>query len=427
MDARIKSHIASLPKTPGIYMFYDTTGILLYVGKSISIKKRVASYFAKTSLGPKTDRLVEKIAKINYIKVFSEIEALLLEASLIKKHQPFFNTVAKDDKSPLYIKIDNSPIPQVTVARRQKPQRGIFLIGPFPSAKTTREVLKVVRKIFPYCHHKNSKKPCLFVHLGLCPYPYQSQEAKANYLETIAKIKKFLSGKSRALIRQLTRQMVKFAKKQQYEEANLVKKQIEKLEYITTVYHAPTEFLERPTLVDDLTAAKLKALTQILDLKKIPRRIECYDVSNISGKLATGAMVVFENGQAAKSQYRKFKIKFGVKPNDYQMLKEILQRRFKNDWPKPDLVIIDGGRGQLNVALATFEKFKVSAPAVSLAKRFEEIYIPSKVLPISLSPDSPARQLIQTIRDEAHRFAITYHRLLRSKSLLQSGQLKSKY
>lgn len=427
MDEGLKSQIAALPDTPGIYLFYDARGQLLYVGKSVSIKKRAASYFTKTSLGPKTDRMIAKIAKIGYIKVFAEIEALLLEAALIKKQQPFFNTVAKDDKSPLYIKIDNSPIPQVTAVRRQKPQKGISLVGPFPSAKTTREVLKVIRKIFPYCHHKNPKKPCLFVHLGLCPYPYQSKEVQANYLNTIVKIKKFLSGKNKALIGQLTFEMTKFSQKQQYEEANLLKKQIAQLQYITTTYHPPAEFLERPTLVDDLTLARLKDLTGVLGLGQIPRRIECYDISNIAGRHATGAMVVFTNGQADKSQYRKFKIKLTHKPNDLQMLKEVLERRLKNDWPKPNLIIIDGGRGQLNIALSVNQKFKVNIPVVSLAKRFEQIYVPGKILPISLTARSAARQLIQAIRDEAHRFAITYHRLLRSKSLLESGQLKSKY
>lgn len=209
---------------------------------------------------------------------------------------------------------------------------------------------------------------------------------------------------------------------QQYEEAQAIKNQLQKLEYLTATYHAPQEFLERPTLVDDLTTNRLEDLKKVLNLSKLPRRIECYDISNIGGKLATGAMAVFENGTKSPHQYRRFRIKFSQKPNDYQMLNEVLTRRWKNDWPKPDLVIIDGGRGQLNTALSIISKFRLNIPVVSLAKRFEEIYVPQKILPIKLPKESPSRQLAQAIRDEAHRFAITYHRLLRSRDLLEKNK-----
>jgi len=411
--------IVKLPKSPGIYQFFDREK-LLYVGKSVSLRNRVASYFKTEQVGPKTKLLVKKTTDIKYIKVFSEFEALLLEAELIKKYKPFFNTVAKDDKSPLYIKISNDDIPLVTVTRREKPKKGVFLKGPFPSAKTTREVLKIIRRIFPYCHHQNPKKPCLFVHLGLCPFPYGSDDAQKDYLATITKIKQLLGGKSQYLVRQLTNEMKKLSAQEKYEEAQIIKRQIEKVEYITTSYHAPEEFLKQPTLVDDLTMLRLKDLAQVLELKKIPKRIECYDISSISGNLATGSMIVFENGQSAKGQYRRFRIKFTHRPNDYEMLKEILVRRFKNDWPKPDLVIVDGGRGQLNSALSVIDKYSIECQVIALAKRFEQIYLPQKILPISLSKESPARQLAEAIRDEAHRFAIQYHRLLRSKRLLEN-------
>jgi len=416
----LKQSIKNLPATAGIYQFFDAGGNLLYVGKALSLKKRVASYFQNKNLGPKTNLLVKKIARIRYIKVFSEFEALLLEAELIKANQPFFNFQAKDDKSPLYIKISNEDIPIVTITRKEKPRRGVFIKGPFTSAKSTREVLNLIRKVFPYCHHKNAKKPCLFVHLGLCPYPYASLGAKKNYLKNIKTIKKLLSGESRALSRDLTKEMVDFAKSQQFEEANKLKKQIQNLEYITTAYHQPAEFLQTPTLVDDLILSKLKNLQQVLGLEKLPKRIECYDISNISGQFATGSMVVFEKGQPAKDQYRRFKIKFTRTPNDYQMLEEVLTRRFKNNWPVADLVIVDGGRGQLNSAKKVIEKFKVSTKIISLAKRFEDIYTQDNLGPISLPKESAARQLVEALRDEAHRFAIAYHRLLRSKQLIAS-------
>ena len=414
----LKQSIRSLPTTPGVYQFFDTDNNLLYVGKAISLKKRVLSYFQNKNLGPKTNLLVKKIAHIKYIKVFSEFEALLLEAELIKASQPFFNSQAKDDKSPIYVKITNGEIPIISVTRREKTKSRVFLVGPFPSAKTTREVLNLIRKVFPYCHHKNAKKPCLFVHLGLCPYPYASPQARENYLKNIQKIKKLLSGNSRQLIRDLKKEMITFSKSQKFEEANGTKKQIQKLEYIVTTYRAPAEFLQTPTLVDDLTASKLKNLQQVLELEKLPKRIECFDISNVSGQFATGSMVVFERGQPAKDQYRRFKIKFSKSPNDYQMLNEVLTRRFKNNWPVADLMIIDGGRGQLSTAKRVIAKFRVKTKVITLAKRFEHIYTEEGKAPISLPKESGARQLAESLRNEAHRFAIAYHRLLRSKQLL---------
>jgi len=361
--------------------------------------------------------LVKKIENVKYIKVFSEFEALMLEAELIRAHKPFFNSIAKDDKSPIYIRISKGPIPLISLTRKEKLDPGVFLKGPFPSAKTTREVLRTIRRIFPYCHHKNAPKPCLYVHLGLCPYPYANEQAILAHRKNIFMIKKLLLGKTKSLTVELKKEMAKKADDQKYEEANLIKRQIEGLEYISSTYRMPPEFLERPTLVDDLTLAKLKDLQNVLNMAKLPARIECYDISNISGKFATGSMVVFTNGVADKDEYRRFRIKFSATPNDYLMLEEVLTRRLKNNWPVADLMIIDGGPGQLNVAVKVVRK-DTKIKVISLAKRFELIYTTDKTTPISLPKESSARQLLQAIRDEAHRFAITYHRLLHSKQLL---------
>jgi len=420
VQKEIKNKVGKLPDEPGVYFFLNEKGEIIYVGKAISLKKRVASYFVNKNLGPKTNRLVANICDIKHIKVFSEFEALLLEAELIKKNQPFFNIQAKDDKSPLYIKITGGEVPLLTVTRKKVKQKGDFVKGPFPSAKTTKDVLKVIRRIFPYCHHKNPKKPCLYVHLGLCPYPYQSEESKADNRKTIDKIKKLLSGKNKKLIRELAKEMKKFSKELKFEEANRIKAKIQKIEYVLTTYHPPREFLERPTLVDDLNLTRLNDLKDKLELKNIPKRIECYDISNIGGKLATGSMVVFTNGKPQKSEYRRFRMKFGDKPNDYDMLRQTITRRLRNNWQLPDLMIIDGGRGQLNAAHSALSKFKIQIQVASIAKRLEDIYIPGKVLPISLPKESPARQLVQALRDEAHRFALSYHRLLRSKNQIAS-------
>jgi len=418
--SNLKTQIKKLPQSPGVYIFYDNTGKTLYVGKSVSIKKRVASYFSQKKLGPKTDLLVRQIHRISYVKVFSEFEALLLESDLIKTNQPFFNVQSKDDKSPLYIKISGKPIPAITTTRRQEGQKGIFLKGPFPSAAKTREVLRLVRRVFPFCHHKNPKRPCLYVHLGLCPYPHASPQSQKFYLHTIQKIKKLLSGQTSSLVKLLHSEMANFSKNMEYEKAQIVKKQIENIEYILRKYHKPQEFLEQPTLVDDIVAAKLKNLKEELNLKNLPKRIECYDISNISGKNATGSMIVFVNGKPEKGQYRRFKIEFSNKPNDYEMIRETIKRRFKNNWPKPHLIIIDGGRGQLNAACSILTKYHQKIPVIAIAKKLETIYAWNKILPINLPKESLARILIQAARDEAHRFAIVYHHLLRSKQLLGS-------
>lgn len=409
---------AKLPDEPGIYKFTDTKGQIIYIGKAKSLKKRVSSYFRGKNLGAKTDLMVTKIKDIKYLKVFSEFEAILLEAELIRNQQPFFNVQAKDDKSPLYIKITKEDTPIVTTTRREQPSKTVYLKGPFQSAKTARDILKIIRRIFPYCHHRNPKKPCLFVHLGLCIHP-KSEREKKSYRKNISQIKRILDGKSKKVVRDLTREMKIMSDQKKYEQAKVNKEKIEKLQVLTTTYHAPKEFLEKPTLVDDLTLNKLKDLQKTLNLKKIPKRVECYDISNIQGKFATGSMVVFENGKKAGDKYRRFKIKFSEKPNDYEMLKEVLFRRFKNNWPHPDLIIIDGGRGQLNTALNVLSNFKFNIPVTSLAKRLEEIYTPQKSLPISLGQESPTRQLFEEIRNEAHRFANVYHKLLRSKEFLK--------
>lgn len=413
-----KKILIEIPDDPGIYKFIDNSKNIIYIGKAKSLKKRVSSYFVNKNLGPKTDLMVSKIYDIQFTKVFSEFEAILLEAEQIKKYKPFFNIQSKDDKSPLYIKISTDKIPLISTTRNGNAGSGTFAKGPFASSQTAKDVLKIARKIFPYCHHKNPKKPCLYTHLGLCPYPYASESAKKIYTINIQRIKKLLEGKSTLLIKELKKEMNRLSSNQKYEEALEVKKKIENLEFLSTTYHSPKEFLETPTLVDDLRLLRLQKLQKILDMAAIPKRIECYDISNIQGKHATGSMVVFENGKKEKSQYRRFRIRFLQKPNDYEMLKQVLSRRLKNNWPKPDLIIIDGGKGQLTSAKEAVLKAREKLNIISIAKRFEEIYTMKNNLPIVLPKENMARQLVEEIRNEAHRFAITYHRHLRSKDFL---------
>jgi len=413
--AKLSDKLKTFPKKPGIYQFLDQFGNVIYVGKANNLKIRVSSYFRQKSLGPKTLQMIEKSRDLKWIIVASEIEALLLEAKLIHDLKPKYNTILKDDKSHLYIKITEDEVPQVSTARREKPIKGVRLFGPFPSARTVRSVLITLRRIFPYCTHKRKPKSCLYVHLGLCPDPYKSQKSKGVYKKNIKKIVKFLSGGKKSLIHDLILEMQKLSRLEKYEEADKVKKQIVGLNYITQPITKPEVYLENPDLLEDIQVQTLKSAKKDLNLKVLPKRIECYDISNIGGKFATGSMVVFKNASPDKSQYRKFRIIFKNTPDDIAMIKETLIRRFRNPWNKPDLIVVDGGRAQLNTALEVIKDAKINVTVVSLAKRLEEVYTKDSRTPLRFRRDESTLKLLQYLRDEAHRFAIKYHKKLRTK------------
>lgn len=414
----------TLPQTPGVYIYRDAEGKVIYVGKSVNLRSRVSSYFRPPDkLLPKTAKLVTEILKIEYIEVETEVESLLLEANLIKKYLPKYNIVVKDDKSPLYIKIDYSqPVPKVLAVRKPKtkPKRGDYIFGPYPSSKTVSSFLKNIRRVIPFCTHSQDKRPCLYVHLNLCPDPYRSEENRLKYRKDLKILIKFLSGKYRKLINDLNKQMLEASKKEQFEEALSLKRQIDGLSYVTQKVRYPDEYLKSPNLLSDLNLQKIKTLKLVLNLPRTPKRIECYDISNFQGSNATGSMVVMTNGAPDKSQYRRFRIKTKNTPDDFAMHREMLTRRLKNDWPLPDLFIIDGGKGQVSTAFGVLQENSIDIPLAGLAKRLEEIFLPNEPKPILLERSSPALLLLQQIRDESHRFAITYHRKLRQKKQFES-------
>ncbi len=414
----------TLPQTPGVYIYRNLVGKVIYVGKSVNLRSRVSSYFRPPDkLLPKTAKLVQEIFKIEYIEVETELESLLLEANLIKKNLPKYNVVVKDDKSPLYIKIDYSQsVPKVLSVRkpRNKLARGDYIFGPYPSSKTVASFLKNIRRVIPFCTHNRDKRPCLYVHLNLCPDPYRSEENRLKYRTDLKLLIKLLSGKYRKLIKGLNKQMQEESKNEQFENALSLKRQIDGLIYVTQKVRYPNEYLKSPNLLSDLNLQKIKTLKSILGLSKVPKRIECYDISNLQGSNATGSMVVLTNGAPDKSQYRRFKIKCKDTPDDFAMHREVLSRRLKNDWPLPDLFIVDGGKGQVSTAYSVLQENNINIPVVGLAKRLEEIFVPNNPKPILLERSSPALLLLQQIRDESHRFAITYHRKLRQKKQFDS-------
>ncbi|OGY28181.1 MAG: hypothetical protein A2Z42_04760 [Candidatus Woykebacteria bacterium RBG_19FT_COMBO_43_10] len=410
--------LKKLPENSGVYIFKDKKNVPIYIGKSANIKKRVNYHFNQKFDGPKESILINKVKKIEAIRVDSEIEALILEANLIKKYKPLYNTQLKDDKDYLYIKVTKDAFPKVLMARKKGLLGAKEYFGPFPSTSKVKTTLKTLRKIIPYSTCKpNQRRPCLYYHLGLCPGVCAGLIDEERYRKNIDKLVYFLKGNRSLVLRSLERELKKSVSALMFEEAQDITNKIKAIEYITkptTSLYYLDENIERSR------NKELLDLANLLGLAKKPLRIECYDISNIFGKDATGSMVVFSDGYADLSEYRRFKIKTVKGINDTAMISEVLKRRFNNDWVKPDLIVIDGGKPQLNAALLVVKELGLRIPVISLAKRLEEIYFTNKRDPIRLPSDNDALRLVQRMRDEAHRFAINYHRKLRAKQFLEA-------
>lgn len=429
------STISSLPEIPGVYQYFDESGKILYVGKANNLKKRVSSYFRNNNHEEKTRQLVSFISTIEIIPVESEFEALNLEARLINKYKPHYNIILKDDKHYLYIKITDEEFPQVTVSRREDDKKSSFF-GPYPSSATVKVMLRYLRHIFPFCSQKRTaKKPCFYTHLGLCnPCPGdiknkssgERETLKRKYRLNIRRLKDLLNGKTKYIQTELQSQMKEDARQERFEEAARIRDTLNKIDYLITHFDRTERYLENPNLARDTWRDEQSELTKVLspyfsNLKEI-HRIECYDVSNISGKLSVGAMVTFINGEPFKNQYRKFRLKTTGKPDDFAMHSEMMARRLRHaeDWPFPEIFIIDGGKPQLVAIRKVFSELNVTTPVIGLAKQEEEIVVFDKgdFGKIRLTRNSPALKLIQRLRDESHRFAHSYHEKLRMKSLL---------
>ncbi len=395
---------------------------MLYVGKAINLKKRVRSYFAnKKNLGEKTNILVSQIKKIRTIRVESEIESLLLEANLIKKYRPKYNIKLTDGKAYPIIKITvKDTYPRVLIARKTDDPRSLYF-GPFPNANSMRLVLKTIRKIFPFqsvLNHPN--KLCFYSHLGLCPCPSVTNDKK--YKKTITHIVKFLNGEAKSVVRDLEKERNYFSKKQQFEYALSTQNKIDAIKLVTSKLYKPFEYEKNPNLREDIRNEELNLLMENLIKENVNvtklNRIECFDISNTSGKDATGSMVVFINGEKESSLYRKFKIHntYNDRPNDFAMMEEVITRRLKHtEWIFPDLIIVDGGKGQISSAQRALAQANIQIPIIGLAKQ-KEIIITADFKEIILPQDSKELHLVMRIRDEAHRFAIGYHKKLRAKS-----------
>ncbi len=549
----ITEQLRGLPPTPGVYLFKDAEGNIIYVGKASSLRHRVGSYFgSEQKLTPKIRRMVSKVSDLEYFVTASEQEALILELNLIKRHHPRYNVRLKDDKTFPYLKIDlGEDWPRVHITRSLKANGGRYF-GPFASAKSIRQTLKLLKGIFPFrsCTRQitgDDPRPCLEYDIGHCLAPCIGETSRAEYDEVIKQLILFMEGKQERVVRQLENRMNQAAEAMDFERAARLRDQIQAVEevaegqriaaktkgeqdviafsaerdqayvqvffirngkligresfvlqgtrheepsrimssfiqqfYASAPHIPPRLLLQHPvedtdTLQDWLSSkrggvvkiqvprrgskkqlvdivaqnarqgleqlkikqlaspkALSKALEEIkeaLNLPHPPDRIEGYDISDIQGAAAVGSMVVFDKGKPKTAHYRRFKIKSVSGADDYAMLNEVLRRRFKRadaasgTWAiKPDLVLIDGGKGQLNAAIAAMREMRASdIPAAGLAKENEELFIPGRARPIVLPPSSPGLQLLQRLRDEAHRFALGYHHKVRRRQTFASA------
>ena len=545
----IKEHIAqclkTLPLVPGVYQFFDKQDTILYVGKAKKLKKRVSSYFQKEhSDYAKTRVLVKKIEKIEYILVENEIDALLLENNLIKKHQPRYNVLLKDDKTYPWICIKKERFPRV-FSTRKVVKDGSEYFGPYVSTKSIKLLLKLINQLYQLrsCTfnlsegniEKGKFKVCLDYHIKKCLGPCEGHQDEASYSQTISEIRSILKGNTRSLIKPLKEQMQEYSNRLEYERALEIKEKLEALEQYqskSTVVSPTIDHVDVMSIFSDTDSAyinyfkvvkgaiiqsynleikkkldeldedllslslinirakfhssakeillnkaidspwedvkvlvpqrgdkkalidlslrnskymrqeKLKTLNIIdperhikrileqlqndLRLSQLPLQIECFDNSNIQGANPASACVVFKNGKPSKKDYRHFNIKTVDGPDDFASMEEVVYRRYKRlkeqNESFPQLIIIDGGKGQLSSSLKALEKLKLRGKIaiVGIAKRLEEIYFPGDSVPLYLDKRSESLKLIQHLRNEAHRFSLAHHRNKRSKLSLHS-------
>ena len=406
---KLKSNIAGLPDAAGVYIFKDSQGQIIYVGKAKSLKKRLNSYLGR-DLSSKTITLMSNVSDIEYKLTATESLALLLEASLIHRYKPKYNESLRDDKSFPLVKITLEEFPAVYITRK-KVADGARYLGPYTNAKLLKQALKIIRKSFPYRSCKKlPKKACIYYRLGLSPAPCIGKISKGEYAKTIEDICLILEGKTEDLIKRLSKGMVLKSKEHKFEEAAKLRDQINALGAIS---QSKVSFSRQDQMQD---------LKGLLKLDKLPKRIEAFDISDIFGKEACGSMVSFYRGLPDKNQYRRFRIKTVKAIDDYDMLREVIQRRYfrllEENLPLPDLVLIDGGRSHLLTADKEIKKLGIRLPLVSIAKDEENIYTPARANAIKLNQDTPALNLIRRVRDEAHRFALYYHRILRRKKII---------
>ena len=429
----LRSQIKEFPQTPGIYLMKDADGRVLYIGKAKSLRERIISYFQPgadllQSRGPRIAELVEKVVDVSYLACDSEVDAILHESRLIKDIQPPYNSRQTDDKTFPYLEITTQyDFPGVYVTRQ--PDRKSKLYGPFTSVGDLRRVVQVLQRVFRFrtCRldienddrQRRFFRPCILHDIKQCSAPCADKISREEYRKDINRFKRFLESKRSDLLRQLNQEMTEQAEQKNYEEAARLRDEIRSLEKLDD--RGKVDEHVQPELFQIDPHAGLERLAQLLDQEESVRIIEGVDIAHIQGQEAVGALVCFIDGRPFKSGYRRYRIREVAGIDDYAMIQEVLRRRYRKAGTHgeifPDVILIDGGLGQLHAAAAAFREMPFKPPAVmSLAKKEEILYHAGSDQPLKLPRHDNALRLLQYIRDEAHRFAQHYFHILRQKN-----------
>lgn len=430
-----KEKFEDIPRTPGVYRFLDKNGKIIYIGKAKNLASRLSFYKEINLLTGKTERLLNESVDLNWIQTETEIESLILESDLIKKFRPKYNVSLKDDKSYSLIFVGRygkskeiDSYPSILLVKKKLAASGTYF-GPFPDGYSMRSTLRSLRRVFPYrdCslvkfnRYRKLGHGCLLGDLKLCPAPCIVGKINAKeYGRNLKAIKALFAGNSKKFIQSVEREMNRESEKLNFEKAHLCKVLIDKLKSVSAVNITAERYLENPNLYEDLRREELNDLESLikphfpqLNLNRTGSRIEAFDISNLSESGAVGAMVNFTEGVPSRNLYRRYRVKLVRGINDMAMLKEILERRFKNkELAWPDLILIDGGLPQLSVVSSVLEPFSI--PYIGLAKKRERIVIGKEYL--TIARNRPALKFLMRIRDEVHRFVLAYQKKTRRLS-----------
>lgn len=432
-----REKVKQFPTTPGVYLMKDSHGRVIYIGKAVNLRSRAGSYFnAQAAVDRRTADLVPEIADLDFIATESEVDALLLEARLIKDVQPRFNTELKDDKTFPYLEIHlREEFPRVEFTRKPRP-RGTVLYGPFTNARKLRAAISVLQKIFRFrnCSLKIKSseeqwrwfRPCLLASINQCTAPCNLRVTRDEYRRDIRRLRLFLEGKKDRLFRALEREMQAAAKELKFERAARLRDQIKSLKNLQL--RGDLKAHAQPEVFQIDPKKGVRGLQKVFELTTPPRRIEGLDIAHLQGGETVASLVQFIDGLPFKPGYKRYRIRTVEGVDDFASMREVVARRFlrlmESGEPFPDLLLVDGGKGQLSAVMASLASINAGPPLVcSLAKREEEIFLPGESAPRVLSRHSFALRLLQFVRDEAHRFAQQYHHLLRKKATFDGEDL----
>lgn len=438
MNSILQKKLEELPSKPGVYFYKDKSGEIIYVGKAASLRNRVRQYFQKSRYrDPKTDALVAEIDDVDWLTVETELDALFVEAEMVRRQLPRYNILLRDDKSSIYVRINyDDPHPTIIYTRRPLDDKAKYF-GPYFNGAEVKRALRSLRKIFPYSTHKTlPPRACLQYHLGLCPGLEENKTSLNDYRANLRQLMSYLRGERSKVLEKMEKDMQRAAKAKDFERAAEIRNKLYALKALgKQIVFSDQEYL-------DLSKDRgLSGLAEMLQLKKAPRRIEGYDISHMQGTDNVASMVVFTNGLPDKAEYRKFKMRIPGN-DDFAHMNEVIRRRLSDKnraaWGLPDLFLIDGGKGQLSAAIKARDDAGLTTPMIGLAKREEEIVVHIKgsnvqidrqfaILQRAIINDSPdfaqillpknsdIVKLLQRIRDESHRFAVSYHSVLKGK------------